>query len=402
MPHNINADTCSYCFLDFDLDNHRSKLATAAAFVAATDARYGFSSKDLRRLGGSEMSRVTESIATDHEWSTKHAECGGIDTKPPIGGNRIVLKLFWDIAPMACENFATLCANGSSSGSFKGGKPKPAPIGESGKPLTYRGSNVHRIQSGFVVQGGDFIKGNGSAGESVFNGKKFKDERAGLALKHDRRGVLSMGNSGKNSNSSQFFLTFDKAPHCDGKHVIFGEIVSGFQVLDEIEKLGSTNGEPTKPVCITDCGIFCPFETPGSGYWLDQPDTESFSGISPVFVVRPRVAIVAPTKAVAQKVQSSIGDSVSVQESLSEDTFENTEAVVERIAQLLGRYSIDLVFVVPASKAVQQALSLPKSWEAIASSLDQVVMSSKPIDALATVTSKSWIAQKEGLQFDWS
>ena len=72
--------------------------------------------------------------------------------------------------------------------------------------------------------------GNGSGGESIYNGKKFKDERAGLQLKHDCRGVVSMGNSGKNSNTSQFFITFQAAPQCDGKHVVFGKVVSGFEV----------------------------------------------------------------------------------------------------------------------------------------------------------------------------
>ena len=79
------------------------------------------------------------------------------------------------------------------------------------------------------MQTGDFVFGNGSGGESVY-GKKFKDERPGLALKHDRRGVVSMGNSGKNSNTSQFFITFGPSPQCDGKHVVFGEVVAGFEV----------------------------------------------------------------------------------------------------------------------------------------------------------------------------
>jgi cyclophilin family peptidyl-prolyl cis-trans isomerase len=126
------------------------------------------------------------------EWKSRNDEVG-IETRPPISGQRIVVKLDWNTAPLACENFATLCANGS-------GKQAKIPIGDCGKPLTYRGSTIHRVIPGFVVQGGDFVKGNGSGGESIF-GKKFKDERAGLAVKLDRRGVLAMGNSGKNSVS---------------------------------------------------------------------------------------------------------------------------------------------------------------------------------------------------------
>ena len=194
----VNASTATYCYIDLDFDNYREKLSRCAAFVAATDSRYGFSSSDLRQLGGSELARIPDLIQVDHEWNRRSA----IEVKPPHAGNRIVVKLYWDVAPMACENFATLCYNGSSNNN------KPAPIsGESGKALTYRKSTVHRIEPGFVLQAGDFVKGNGSAGESIYNGKKFKDERPGLLLEHDQKGTLSMGNSGKNSNSSQFFMT---------------------------------------------------------------------------------------------------------------------------------------------------------------------------------------------------
>jgi len=147
MVGRLNAENASHCFLDFDIDNHRSKLAKAAAFVHATDSRYGFSSKDIRKLGGSELGRIQDLISTDHEWSGSE-----IEVKPPSSGNRVVLQLYWDVAPIACENFATLCANGSMG---TGGKTVPAPIGESGKPLTYRSSTVHRIIPGFIVQGGD-------------------------------------------------------------------------------------------------------------------------------------------------------------------------------------------------------------------------------------------------------
>lgn len=133
-------------------------------------------------------------ISKISEWQSRNSTVGGIETRPPISGQRIVVKLDWKRAPLACENFATLCSNGS-------GRKSKIPVGDCGKPLTYRGSTVHRVIPGFVVQGGDFVKGNGSGGESVF-GKKFKDERAGLGVKLDRRGLLAMGNSGKNSVSS--------------------------------------------------------------------------------------------------------------------------------------------------------------------------------------------------------
>lgn len=85
----INADSCQYCFLDVDIDEHRARLATAAAFVDATDSRYGFSSKNLLLLGGSEVSRIPELIESDHEWSSKNTECGGISIRPPTWGNRV-------------------------------------------------------------------------------------------------------------------------------------------------------------------------------------------------------------------------------------------------------------------------------------------------------------------------
>ena len=266
--HNsIDADTARYCYLDLDLNGHRSRLARAAAFVYATDARYGFSSKHLLQLGGSELQRIPDLMASDHEWSSSsnNSDDDAIEIRPPICGNRMVLKLHWEVAPLACENFATLCANGGGGSSAPSGsnknkgssKPNPAPIGASGKPLTYRGSPVHRIVPGFVLQGGDFVFGNGSGGESIFNGKKFKDERAGLLPSHNRRGVLSMGNSGKNSNTSQWFLTLaDVAAQCDGKHVVFGELVSGWEVLRAAEALGSRSGAPTAPVTVTECGVW--------------------------------------------------------------------------------------------------------------------------------------------------
>ena len=154
MAPGWNATTAPYCYLDVDLNHHREKLATAAAFVDATDSRYGFSSKDLRLLGGSELSRIHELMATDHEWSSKGTD---IQIRPPPSGTRIVVQLYWQIAPLACENFATLCANGSGvspTGGLECKKTK-APLGECGKPLSYRNSKVHRVVPGFIVQGGD-------------------------------------------------------------------------------------------------------------------------------------------------------------------------------------------------------------------------------------------------------
>jgi hypothetical protein len=148
----LNSGSAGYCFLDFDLNDHRAKLASAAAFVDAIDARYGFTSKDLRLLGGSEIARIPDLISMDHEWCGKAA---GVEVRPPVAGNRVVVQLYWDVAQLACENFSTLCANGSLLPGSTDKKAKPAPIGESGKPLTYRKSTVHRAVPKFIVQGGD-------------------------------------------------------------------------------------------------------------------------------------------------------------------------------------------------------------------------------------------------------
>ena len=411
--NNINAQTCQYCFLDLDLDNARERLATAAAFVDATDTRYGFSSNILLKLGGSELSRLPELISTDHEWSTKTAAAqSSVVTKPPAYGNRIVVKLYWDIAPLACENFATLCANGSSSASSSSGgkseKVKPPPIGESGKPLTYRGSTVHRVIPGFIMQGGDFVFGNGSGGECVFSGKKtFKDERGGLNLGHDRRGILSMGNSGKNSNTSQFFFTFDKANQCDGKHVIFGEIVSGYGILDACEQLGTKDGNPTSPITITDCGIFKPLDTPGNGFWYDAPDADSYSGISSLFIVRPRIAIVAPSSAVIQKFKSAMTDKVSVVGEIATDVLTEVSDQQQQLMNYLNRYQADTILVAPACKASIESMELPSSWLSSSSSpggisLKEVVLVSKPIDAMTKIASESWLncSKRASLQFE--
>ncbi|GAX28601.1 hypothetical protein FisN_1Hh608 [Fistulifera solaris] len=353
-----------YCYLDFDLDDTRNKLGQAAAFCHATNQRYGFSSPDLRQLGGSELKRIHDYLENDHEWKGKSIAL------LPVKSNRIVLLLKWDVAPLACENFLALCCNDEKQ------------IGQSGKPLTYRNSTVHRVIPKFVVQGGDFVFGNGSGGESIFNGKKFKDERPGLLLKHDRRGILSMGNSGKNSNSSQFFITFDKAPQCDGKHVVFGEVVSGWDVLDALESTGMPNTEtPQVSIRITDCGAWTPLQTPGAGYWYDQPDEESYSGISPVFMVRPRVAVLAPNDHVADKFKVALEPVCTVV----------TFTAIDIINAWLQSYAIDLLVVAPACETEAHQITLPSDWEI---TREQVILVSKPMDALQNIRFNSWLVSR--------
>lgn len=151
---------------------------------------------------------------------------------------RVVMELFADKTPKTAENFRALCTG------EKG-------IGSSGKPLHYKGSKFHRIIPNFMCQGGDFTRGNGTGGESIY-GEKFADEN--FQLKHDQPGLLSMANSGKNTNGSQFFITTVRTSWLDGKHVVFGKVVEGFSVVKEMENVGSESGPPSSPVEIEDCG----------------------------------------------------------------------------------------------------------------------------------------------------
>jgi peptidylprolyl isomerase len=151
---------------------------------------------------------------------------------------RIVMELFDDVTPTTAENFRALCTG------EKG-------MGKAGKPLHFKGSLFHRIIPNFMAQGGDFTRGNGTGGESIY-GEKFADEN--FKKKHNKPGLLSMANAGPNTNGSQFFLTFVETPWLDGKHVVFGEVVEGLDVLKLLEAQGSDNGKTKVPVTITNSG----------------------------------------------------------------------------------------------------------------------------------------------------
>ena len=141
--------------------------------------------------------------------------------------------------PKTSENFRSLCTG------EKG-------IGKSGKPLHYKGSTFHRVINGFMAQGGDFTNGNGTGGESIY-GSKFADEN--FIFKHLHGGLLSMANSGKNTNGSQFFITFQATRHLDGKHVVFGKVRdSSLKVFFDLERYGSGSGKTTSPIVISNCG----------------------------------------------------------------------------------------------------------------------------------------------------
>ncbi|KAF4651334.1 hypothetical protein FOL47_000484 [Perkinsus chesapeaki] len=158
-----------------------------------------------------------------------------IDGKPE---GRIEFELYGKQVPKTAENFRALCTG------EKG-------VGKSGKPLWYKGSTFHRVIPGFMCQGGDFTKGNGMGGESIY-GEKFPDENFGL--KHNKPYLLSMANAGPDSNGSQFFITVDKTPWLNNRHVVFGKVSKGVDVVKKIEAVGSQSGTPNKKVVIADCG----------------------------------------------------------------------------------------------------------------------------------------------------
>mmetsp|Transcript_1195 Transcript_1195/g.1305 ORF Transcript_1195/g.1305 Transcript_1195/m.1305 type:complete len:355 (+) Transcript_1195:27-1091(+) len=159
-----------------------------------------------------------------------------------IGGvpkGRIVMELFADTVPKTAENFRALCTGEKGIG----------PV--SGLPLHYKGCGFHRVIQAFMIQGGDFTRGDGTGGESIY-GAKFEDEN--FVHEHTGPFFLSMANSGPATNGSQFFITTKDTPHLDGKHVIFGKVIKGKNTVRMVEYTEANESKPLEPCVIADCG----------------------------------------------------------------------------------------------------------------------------------------------------
>ncbi|KAG6415927.1 hypothetical protein SASPL_123346 [Salvia splendens] len=206
------------------------------------------------------LNRLSDPAASsEHDSAVDQKLVGEVESSADV--DQVTHKVYFDIE--ISGNHIGVAVGSSSQSVLKGrvvmglyGKTVPRTAGEkgtgaSGKPLHFKGSKFHRIIPSFMIQGGDFTRGDGRGGESIY-GDKFPDEN--FKLKHTGPGVLSMANSGVDTNGSQFFITTVKTNWLDGRHVVFGQVLSGMDVVKKIESLGTESGMPKATVIVSDSG----------------------------------------------------------------------------------------------------------------------------------------------------
>jgi len=227
---------------------HRRQFASTSGGAAETIVRNaamfgvaGLAAFGITKVLGDSMAadeEIEEGEAIKPQAEITHRVYFDVDINSRPAG-RITMGLYGNVVPKTVENFASLC---------EGDKTDP----RSGRSLAYAGSSFHRIIPNFMLQGGDFTAHNGTGGMSIY-GHKFDDEN--FDLKHAGPGVLSMANSGRHTNGSQFFICTQKTGWLDGKHVVFGVVEEGFDLVKRIESYGNSSGRPAAKINIRSAGL---------------------------------------------------------------------------------------------------------------------------------------------------